>query len=91
LAVILDLRSDDGKIIARMDESGYVINRNNTLEIKKSKSNLTVVDIYGREVLDVKYLNPHAVSVRGENIGLPKGMTYVCTESSPRGTDIQIP
>jgi hypothetical protein len=37
LAVILDLRSDDGKIIARMDESGYVINRITPLRSRRAK------------------------------------------------------
>jgi hypothetical protein len=68
IAIVFDLRSADGKIIARMDAKGYVINRNNTLAITKNDSDLTVVDLYGHEVLNVQYLNTHAISIRGENL-----------------------
>jgi hypothetical protein len=80
IGILLDMRSSDGKLIARMNEEGYVINRNNTLEIKKDRSTLRVVDLYGENVLDVAYLNPTTISVKGKNIGLPKGMRFICIE-----------
>lgn len=88
IAVIFDLRSPDGKIVARMDASGYVVNRNNTLEIKKTEHNLAVVDLYGQEVLDVQYLNSHALSIRGENIEMPM-FTNGCFGGGE--TSIQLP
>lgn len=65
VAIIFDLRSSDGKIIARLDERGFVINRNNSLAIKKDNNSLDVVDLYGVDVLNINYLNPHAILVGG--------------------------
>ena len=65
IAVNLDIRSGDGKVIVRMDRDGYVVNRNNILSIKKNKSSLTVLDLYGREVLGIEYLNPNVIRMGG--------------------------
>jgi len=70
ISVVLDLRSNDGKIIARVNKNGYVINRNNTLEIRKDQHSLDVIDLYGIDVLSLRYLNPKTLLIKGANIGL---------------------
>jgi hypothetical protein len=82
LTVLLDIRSQDGRIIARMNEDGFVVNRNNYLEMKKDKSSLEIIDEYGNEVLKVHYINPHAISVGGLNIGLPPLYSNICSSGS---------
>ncbi len=58
--VLMDIRGADRKLIARLNRDGFVVNRNNFLEMKKDNSSLTIVDEYGTEVLSVRYLNAHA-------------------------------
>jgi hypothetical protein len=91
IAVIFDLRTPDGKIIARMDSSGYVVNRNNTLEIKKDDHELEVIDLFGQEVLDVKYLNRRALSIQGRHLNLPMLPMFTRSCFGGNGTDIQVP
>ncbi len=66
-----------------MDKEGFVVNRNNFLEVKRNKSSLKIIDEYGNEVLKVRYLNPSAISVSGPHIGLPKDLVI----SSNSGDD----
>jgi hypothetical protein len=70
LDVTLEVRSDDGKLIARMDKRGFVINRNKILEIEtpRDKSSLLLVDDSGDEVLNIRYLNPEAIVIGGKVI-----------------------
>jgi hypothetical protein len=98
--VALDIRASDHKIIARLNRDGFVVNRNNYLEMKRDRSTLQIIDEYGVEVLYVRYLNPQALAIRGtlrlpDNstmaIGLPKGMTYTCANGvGPGGIAIEI-
>jgi hypothetical protein len=37
IEVIMDIRSSDGKIIARMNRDGFVVNRNNYLDMRRDK------------------------------------------------------
>jgi hypothetical protein len=84
--VLLDIKSSDGKIIARLDRDGFVVNRNNYLEMKHDKSTLNILDEYGEEVLYVRYNNARAITVRGvlsfgdkkTRIGLPHNFGYIC-------------
>ncbi len=78
VTVTLDMRYSDGKIIARMDQNGFVVNRNAILEVKKEKSRLQIFDEYGDEVLDIQYFNPQAIGVSGKGIGLGQTMTRFC-------------
>jgi hypothetical protein len=78
LALVLDLRSNDGKIIARIDKNGFVLNRNNYLEVKRDKSSLIIIDEYGTEVLNIRYINSRAIAVSGKGIGMPKGFERGC-------------
>jgi hypothetical protein len=92
LVVLLDVRSANGKIIARMNRDGFVANRNNYMEMKRDKSSLTIIDEYGQEVLRVRYLNPGAISLRGNHIGLPPGMTNNCFMGSEKADfEIRLP
>jgi hypothetical protein len=90
LTVLLDIRSRDGRIIARMDRDGFVVNRNDYLEMKKDKSNLKIIDEYGAEVLNVHYFNRSAIGVSGAGIGLPSGFSYLCAQGGPKDSDYNI-
>jgi hypothetical protein len=91
IAVIFDLRSPDGKIIARMDSNGYVVNRNNTLEIQKNDHELKVIDLFGQEVLDVKYLNRHALSIQGQALNFPMLTMFKRSCFGGNGTAFKVP
>jgi hypothetical protein len=61
LNLTLDVRSSDGRIIARLQHNGFVINQNNYLSMeRKDRSSLLVKDQHGNEVLSARYMNPHA-------------------------------
>lgn len=61
LRFLIDIRSADKKIVARLDEDGFVINRNNTLEVKKREHSLKVLDLYGNDIFSLNYMNPKAI------------------------------
>jgi hypothetical protein len=82
ITVNFDIRSSDGKIIARMGQDGYVINRNNTLEIKKTAHSIDVVDLYGQNVMSLEYLNKQAILIRGNIFGFPPLMSEICSSNS---------
>jgi hypothetical protein len=64
LAIIMDLRSADGRIIVRLTDDGFVVNRNNYLEMKENdKSTLDIIDEYGRPILHVRYANPKLIEM----------------------------
>jgi hypothetical protein len=48
-----------------LNKDGFVVNRNNFLEMKKDKSSLAIIDECGTEVLSVRYLNAHAFVING--------------------------
>ena len=52
----------------------------------------TIIDEYAQEVLRVRYLNPGAISLRGNHIGLPPGMTNNCFMGSEKADfEIRLP
>ena len=62
----LEIRSPDGKIIVKMDEHGFDVNRNNILKMHRDdRSSLVVVDEYGNEVLNARYMNRQAFRLTG--------------------------
>jgi hypothetical protein len=65
IVLLVDIKSQDGRIIARLNSDGFVINRNNYLSMRKDKSSLEIEDEYGNEVLHVHYLNRQAISFDG--------------------------
>lgn len=95
IAPIIDIRSPDGKIVVRMnDTEGFVVNLNNELQFKRpDHSTLIVTDEYGREVLNAKYLNRQALKITGVltipgygSVPLDDGnFSNSCTEVGPQG------
>src|SRR3990172_385969 len=66
LALLLDIRGNDNKIITRLNKSGFVVNRNNTLQlIRPDKNTIIIEDEYGEEVLNARFLNPKAFRING--------------------------
>ena len=101
ITVFLDIRDSDRKIIARLDQDGFVVNRNNFLEMRRDKSHLKIVDEYGDDVLDVDYMNPQTIRVNATikfperapfRLGYEQGMTNICTDTNGRAPmDVVMP
>lgn len=71
LALSIDIRSDDSKLIVRMEKNSYVVNHSNYLQIyrrndARDRSTLSVTDQSGEEVLKVKFLNPHVFAISAD-------------------------
>jgi len=67
IAVRLEIRSEDGRIIVLMADNGFVINQNNYLQMERpNKSTLAVMDQTGKQVIFARYLNPHVLVLEGE-------------------------
>ena len=60
-----DIKSKDRRIVTRLNPNGFVVNKNNFLEMCKDKSSLVIVDEYGTEVLNARYLNRDAFVLKG--------------------------
>lgn len=66
IAIDLDVRSKDRRIIARITHNHFILNPNNILTRQRpDRSTLVVTDQEGTEVLNVRYLNPHAIHLTG--------------------------
>lgn len=65
IGVVMDIRSKDRRIIARLSPNGFVVNKNNFLEMRKDRSSVVVIDEYGNEVLNAHYLNRNAFVLKG--------------------------
>jgi len=65
IGVAMDIRSKDRRIVVRLNPNGFVVNKNNFLEVHKDKSSLVIVDEYGNEVLNAHYLNRQAFVLKG--------------------------
>jgi hypothetical protein len=69
IAIDLDIRSDDQKVVVQILKNHYHVNHNNVLMMSRQNdahdlSSLSVTDQYGNEVLNIHYLNVHAFSVK---------------------------
>jgi hypothetical protein len=64
----IDVRNEQGEIIARIDRAGWVVNRNTILSSSTSPdaSTISVENEYGDEVLHVHYVNPRVMQIYGE-------------------------
>jgi hypothetical protein len=84
IAVDLEIRQTDGKIIVRMNRDGFVVNRNGALraDVATDHHRLTVIDEFGQIALDVRYINPRALSIKGTHIDLPSHMDHFCARRS---------
>jgi hypothetical protein len=62
LAISLDVRSEDGRLIVRIDKNRFIVNQNNFLSMsRRNRSTLIVTDQRGAEVLNVRFTNPHTL------------------------------
>jgi hypothetical protein len=76
IAIDIDVRSKDHKIIARITRNQFVINTNNILSRSRpDRSTLIIYDQDGNEVLNIRYVNPHRIHLLG--------MFYVYGQDSP--------
>jgi hypothetical protein len=82
IVVIADIRGNDGKIVARLNENGIVVNKNRILQVKQGsdRHSLIIEDDYGDEVLNAEYLNPHAFKI--------DALTYAFTKTD-KGRQLQ--
>jgi hypothetical protein len=64
IAILMDIRSEDQKIIARLDRNGFIVSQDNKLTWSRTKSSLYIVDAYGNEVLNAKYRNKHFFDIK---------------------------
>jgi hypothetical protein len=56
--------STDGRIIAELQNTQFIVNPNNVLRMeRKDRSSLSIKDQFGKTVLEVRYLNPSAVLI----------------------------
>lgn len=84
LTISLDVFDKYGRVITRFSDGKFIVNQNNILNMKrKDRSSLQVVDQYGTEVLNVRYLNPQALRIDGVlNIpGMSKPIVFNETSS----------
>ncbi len=66
IAVLMDIKDSNGKIVVRMDRKGFVVNQSKILEMHRSdRSTLVVTDEDGIETLNIRYLNAGAISIAG--------------------------
>jgi hypothetical protein len=66
VALDLDVRGKDGRIVARIERNHFVVNHNNILtQQRPDRSTLVVIDQEGTEVLNVRYLNTQAIHLLG--------------------------
>lgn len=64
ITVTLDVFGADGKIVASIERNQFTVNPNNYFKmVKPDPSTLRVVDQYNKEVLNVRYLNRHAIKL----------------------------
>lgn len=75
IELVMDIRDRTGKIVARLDKNGYVIG-SRLMFRRPNNSILIVYDEYGKEVLNIHYLNPKAISIEG-SIYLPENQGRV--------------
>lgn len=69
LSINLDIRSDDQKVVVSIVDNAYTVNHNNILKMSRKndsrdQSSLSVTDQRGNEVLNLRYLNPHAFQIK---------------------------
>jgi hypothetical protein len=65
LVLAVDMRWDDGRIIAKIDKNTYIINNKFNVLQYKDKNSLRLMDETGKDVLSVRYLNSQTVTIAG--------------------------
>jgi hypothetical protein len=85
LVIKMTIRSSDHHIIAKLDENGFVVNRNQILEMKRDEHSLRLVDdMDGEEIINIRYLNPRAISVQGKGINFGTDIESCLTTTANR-------
>ncbi|MBU6481161.1 MAG: hypothetical protein KGS09_11525, partial [Nitrospirae bacterium] len=80
LAMSVELRSNDGKIIVRVERGEFTINPNNYFKkYRKDRSSLEVIDQNGKSILNLRFFNPRAMWI---NASLP-GVEFNGSLTSP--------
>ena len=75
LVLLLEVRSQDNRIIVRLDRDGFTVNPNNYLKmIRPDRNSLIVIDQEGREVINAKYVNPRTFQIDGAVTVPSKGL-----------------
>lgn len=96
----LILRDQDGKVIVAFDADGFSVNRNNILKMeRKDRSSLVILDQYGTEVINARYINQRTFQLSGLlSYGTKRipiefpGLGSVCTANAASiGADVEIP
>jgi hypothetical protein len=79
-----DIIGPDGKLIVRLDDSGYTVNGNNVLTWSRSdRSSLQVTDQYGNKI-SARYLNRNAFKLSAV-LQYPGARPLTITEPDPNG------
>ncbi len=65
IALTMDILDRDEKVVVRFENGHFWVNPNTRAHMDRGddKSSLVVVDNYGNQVLDMRYLNKHAVVI----------------------------
>ncbi|MGC1621089.1 MAG: hypothetical protein WA765_21555, partial [Candidatus Acidiferrum sp.] len=71
LSISAVVRGPDGKLEAQIIDNEFFINPRNSFRIQRvGGSSLTVFNPQGEQILDVKFLNAHAIKILGKFFGL---------------------
>ena len=91
LAIDADVFGDDAKLVARVirNEFHLVATEYSYRERSEDRSTLKVFDPTGQEVLYIRYLNPHAVVIRGRFV-TPEGNKAIISDQGISGTNISL-
>jgi hypothetical protein len=77
IALYIDIRDQDGRILIRIDKDGFVVHPGSNLFARRpDKNSLVIQNDFGVDVLSVRYANPQAFVVTGTLAGL--GPTFGC-------------
>lgn len=64
LLISFDVLDREGKVIAQLRDGKYTLGPQRILPVpRKDRHSLTVIDEYGTEVLDLRYINPHTAMI----------------------------
>ena len=65
MTITADVFSADGRIIAELVNNDFYVNPNNYFKVKHDANSLIVHDQEKNEVLNVRYLNPSTIKIKG--------------------------
>lgn len=65
LVMSMELRGEDGRILAKLDQNGWIANPVAGLMMERDKHGIRLFDSYGNELLNARFLNKQAFSIYG--------------------------